>query len=93
MSLEKDLDDRAEDSWWVVELFRIVKGRLPFGKEDDVTKLTAKEYLDRFYFGAEKFPSSHATKEDLDKFAFHVYASTNLAYKNDLICSDCCGKK
>jgi len=92
MGIEKDKEDRLKNSWWDVELFRIVHGRLPNKEGDEVTKMTAKKYLDKFHFGGEKLPGSHAKKGDLDYFAFHVYASSNLAYENDLPkkCDDCC---
>ena len=78
---QRDIENRLKDSWWDVELFRIVRGRLPNKKGDDVTKKLAKEYIDRFAFGNEDIPSTRASKADLDNFAFHVYASTNLAYE------------
>jgi len=77
---EEDLKDREENAWMDVELFRIVHGRLPGQEGDDITKRTAKQYLDRFYFGQEKF-ESRVIKQEMNKFAFHVYASTNLAYE------------
>ncbi len=81
MGLNKDV---MKNLWWDIELFRIVHGRLPDREDDRLTKKTAKEYLDRFHFGTEKLPSTLAKKKDLDWFAFHVYASTNLDYENDL---------
>lgn len=88
-----DIEQRKKDSWWNVELFRLAHGRLPNQTGDSVTKMTAKVYLDKFHFGGETFPKSNARKDDMDKFAFHVYASTNLAYENDLNknCPDCGG--
>lgn len=78
---ESDLAQRRKDSWWDVELFRVVEGRLPNQPGDTVTKATAKRYLDRFHMGGEKLDSS-ANKQQLDSFAFHVYATTNLAYES-----------
>ena len=78
---EADLAQRRKDGWWDVELFRVVHGRLP-EHGDEVTKKTAKAYIDRFIFGKEEAPEQ--SEEVLRRFAFHVFASTNLAYKNDL---------
>lgn len=68
------------DMWWEVELFRVVKGRLPNEPKDELTKAIAKEYLDRFVTGPEKYEGL-ANQNDLTKFAFHVYASVNKDYK------------
>ncbi len=79
-----DIEDRINNSWEDVELFRLIKGRLPSEDGDDLTKSMAKEYIDRFVFGKEGVPSSSMHDKDLQSFAFHVYASTNLAYENDI---------
>lgn len=78
---EKDIEQRKKDSWWDVELFRVVEGRLPTQDGDSVTKKTAERYITRFIVGIEDLPDTRADKEDLNRFAFHVYASTNLAYE------------
>jgi len=79
-----DIEQRIKDAWWDVELFRVTKGRLP-NKEDRLTKKDAKEFIDRFVFGSEttKTGLSFKISDDLSKFAFHVYASTNLAYEKE----------
>lgn len=74
-----DVRQRRKDTWWDVELFRIVKGELPTDS-DKLTKKDAKNYLDRFVFGDESYPDSSCDQKDMNKFAFHVFASTNLAY-------------
>lgn len=84
MCKKLDEEARLESSWWDVELFRITKGRLPNQDGDDLTKKLAKQYIDRFVFGNEEHPSSSCDIESLKRFAFHVYSSTNLAYKNDI---------
>jgi len=77
---EADLAQRARDAWMDVELFRLVYGRLPNKEGDNVTKKTAKNFIDMCMEGkVEK-----KDKDNTFQFAFHVYASTNLAYKNDL---------
>ena len=83
MSRESDLENRKKDAWFDVELFRLVHNRLPTNPQDDVTKMTAKRYLDKFVWGGEKIEST-IPQADMNYFAFHVYASTNLAYTNDL---------
>lgn len=75
-----DIAEREKASWWDVELFRIAKGRLPNKEGDRLTKKIAKNYIDRFAFGKEKYPESSCDKKSMDRFAFHVYAKTNLAY-------------
>ena len=81
---ERDLAQRRKDGWMDVELFRLVKGRLP-SEEDRLPKSLAKEFIDRFVFGSELCEGKKMTfNDDISKFAFHVYASTNLAYDNDL---------
>jgi hypothetical protein len=81
---ELDLKQREKDAWMDVELFRLVKGRLP-QSEDRLPKSVAKEFIDRFVFGRELCEGKKITiSDDISKFAFHVYASTNLAYENDL---------
>jgi hypothetical protein len=77
---ELDIKERIKNSWMDVELFRIVKGRLPSQAGDRLTKKDAKNYIDRFAFGSEKYPKSNVKKESMDRFAFHVYSPTNLAY-------------
>jgi hypothetical protein len=81
---DADLAQRAKDARWDIELFRVVHGRLPNQEGDRVTKKTAKEYLNRFFFGKETLDIKY-DKNFLTQFAFHVYASTNLAYENDLV--------
>lgn len=81
---ELDLEQRRKDAWMDVELFRLVKGRLPTEK-DRLPKSVAKEFIDRFVFGNELCEGNKLTiNDDISRFAFHVYASTNLAYENDL---------
>lgn len=80
---EADIEQRKKDVWWDIELFRMVEGRLPNKQSDTVTKMTAKRFLDRFWFGNEEYPDSYARLEHMAEFAFHVYASTNLAYEDD----------
>lgn len=83
MSLESDLECRRKDAFFDVEIFRLVHGRLPNKKGDEVTKMTAKLYLDKYFYGGAKVEGM-ISKEQMNSFAFNTYASTNLAYKNDL---------
>ena len=80
---EKDVKSRDGDQWADVELFRIIKGRLPNQDGDDLTKSDAKKFIDDYAFGDKKLPDSSMSKQGLLKFAFHVFASSNLAYTND----------
>ena len=75
---EKDIKQRIKDAWWDVELFRLTEGRLP-GDNDRLTKKTAKKFIDMCHVGK-------IAKEDIEaclQFAFHVYASANLAYEKE----------
>lgn len=76
MGLKEDLAGRKRDAQIGVELFLRTRGRLPNEKGDDVTKALAKEFLNKCHAGKieEKYMY-------LMRFAFHVFASTNLAYK------------
>ena len=76
MSLKEDLIERQNDTQIGIELFLKTKGRLPNQHGDDITKKIAKEFLDKCH-------KEGTLKENayLIEFAFHVYASTNLAYE------------
>lgn len=77
LNKQKDLEQRKKDTQWDIELFLKVHERLPNKKCDRVTKKTAKQYLDMCLDGRRK-PDTM-----LMKFAFHVYASSNLAYEKE----------
>lgn len=74
-----DLQQREKNGWWDVELFRIIKGKLP-GDGDALTKKDAENYINRFVVGSEKYPKSSCDRSHMDKFAFHVFSSSNQAY-------------
>ena len=44
----------AADQWMEVELFRIARGRLPTGSEDQITESLCKEVMDRAILKGEK---------------------------------------
>ena len=62
-----DLAQREKDTQIGIELFRVVHGRLPNEKGDDITKKLAKTFLDMAHEGNIKPEYMY-----MMPFAFHV---------------------